>query len=95
MGGDPNSFFDVIMTAHLADDYQNAEVEALIAEATSVSNESARAAIYAQLQEIMVDELPVMVVQSAPVAAIIAPGVSGYEINPLGNSLLSQIAVAK
>ena len=95
VGGDPNSFFDVIMTAHLADDYQNAEVEALIAEATSVSNESARAAIYAQLQEIMVDELPVMVVQSAPVAAIIAPGVSGYEINPLGNSLLSQIAVAK
>ena len=58
-------------------------------------SESARAAIYAQLQEIMVDELPVMVVQSAPVAAIIAPGVSGYEINPLGNSLLSQIAVAK
>lgn len=95
VGGDPNSFFDVIMTPHLGDDYPNAEVADLVAQAKSVSDQGERSAFYAQLQEIIVDELPVMIVQSSPVAAITGTNVTGYQINPLGNSLLSQVAVTK
>jgi len=95
VGGDPNSFFDVIMTPHLGDDYPNTEVTDLVAQAKSVSDQDARAAIYAQLQEIIVADLPVMIVQSSPVAAIVGTKVTGYEINPLGNSLLAQVAVTK
>lgn len=95
VGGDPNSFFDVIMTPHLADDFPNQEVADLVAQAKSVSDQDARAELYAQLQAIMVEQLPAMIVQSAPVAAITAPSVTGYQINPLGNSLLSQIAVTR
>jgi peptide/nickel transport system substrate-binding protein len=95
VGGDPNSFFDVIMTPHLADDFPNQQVADLVAQAKSISDQDARAELYAQLQAIMVEQLPAMIVQSAPVAAITAPGVTGYQINPLGNSLLSQIAVSR
>lgn len=90
VGADPNSFFDIIMNPHLADDYPNTEVSGLVADALAVSDEGERAAIYAQLQEILVDELPVMIVQSTPVYSVTAPGVSGYQVNPLGWSLLTQ-----
>lgn len=90
VGADPNSFFDIIMQPHLADDYPNAEVAALVADALAVSDEGERAAIYAELQEILVAELPVMIVQSTPVYSVTAPGVSGYKVNPLGWSLITQ-----
>ncbi|MBB3666509.1 peptide/nickel transport system substrate-binding protein [Garicola koreensis] len=93
VGGDPHSFFDVIMTPHLDDDYDNPRMKELIAEATSTSDQAKRADIYAELQQVLVEELPVMVVQSIPVASIIADDVRGYEMNPLGWSLLDNVAV--
>jgi len=95
VGGDPNSFFDVIMKPHLGDDYPNTEVAQLMTDAVSVSDQDARAAIYAQLQQIVVDELPVLIVQSTPVAAVASPSVTGYELNPLGWSLLAQVAATE
>ncbi len=67
VGGDPNSFFDVIMTPHLADDYPNSQVKDFVAQAVATSDEDARKKIYAQLQEIIVNELPVMVIEWAAV----------------------------
>lgn len=92
VGADPNSFFDIIMQPHLADDYPNETVSGLIADALAVSDESERAAIYGELQQILVDELPIMIVQSTPVYSVTAPGVAGYEVNPLGWPLLAQAA---
>ncbi len=95
VGADPHSFFDIIMTPHLADDYQNQTVSDLVLDATRISDEAARAELYSELQQILVDELPVMIVQSTPVASIAGPDVSGYEVNPLGWALLSQVTVSK
>ncbi|WP_339622117.1 ABC transporter substrate-binding protein [uncultured Salinibacterium sp.] len=95
VGADPHSFFDIIMTPHLADDYQNQTVSDLVLDATRISDEAARSELYSELQQILVDELPVMIVQSTPVASIAGPDVSGYEVNPLGWALLSQVTVSK
>jgi len=95
VGADPHSFFDIIMTPHLADDYQNQTVSDLVLDATRVSDEETRSELYSELQEILVDELPVMIVQSTPVASITGTEVSGYEVNPLGWALLSQVTVSK
>lgn len=95
VGADPHSFFDIIMVPHLNDDYPNETVEDLVVEATRISDESARSEFYSQLQEIMVDELPVMVVQSIPAAAIAGTDVSGLQVNPLGWPLLSQVTVTE
>lgn len=92
---DPNGFFDVIMGAHFADDYKNQTAIDLVAKAKSLGDRAARAKIYAQLQKIMVDELPVMMIQSVPVASLIGKNVVGYQINPLGWALFSQAKISK
>lgn len=92
---DPSQFFDVIMGAHFNDDYKNQTAIALVAKAKSISDPAARAKIYAQLQKIMVDELPVMMIQSTPVASIIGKKVVGYQLNPLGQALISQAKLTK
>jgi len=95
VGADPHSFFDIIMTPHLADDYQNETVSNLVLDATRVSDEASRAKLYSELQQILADELPVMIVQSTPIFSITGTKVSGYAVNPLGWALLSQVTVAK
>jgi peptide/nickel transport system substrate-binding protein len=95
VGADPNSFFDIIMKPHLGDDYDNETVAGLVADATQTSDQDERAELYGQLQEILVTELPVMTVQSTPLASITRPAVSEFEMNPLGWSLLSQVKVCE
>lgn len=95
VGADPNSYFDIIMQPHLGDDYKNAEVSQLIADAVATPDESARAKTYGELQKILVDELPVMTVQSVPAYSAVAPGVEGYVVNPLGWALLVGASVSK
>lgn len=95
VGADPNSFFDIIMSPHLADDYPNQEVIDLVADARSTGVESERGGYYAELQAILADELPVMIVQSTPVTAVTRTNVDGFVLNPLGWALLSDITVAE
>lgn len=95
VAADPHSFFDIIMTPHLNDDYPNQEVIDLVASARSVADEDLRAEYYEQLQELMTQDLPVMIVQSTPVHSVTGTGVEGYEMNPLGWALLSQVSVTE
>ena len=92
---DPNGFFDIIMGAHFADDYKNQKAMDLVTKAKSLGKNAARAKVYAQLQKIMVDELPVMMIQSIPVASLTGKNVVGYRINPLGWALFSQAKISK
>jgi peptide/nickel transport system substrate-binding protein len=94
VGGDPNSFFDVIMTPHLGDDYKNPQMTALIAKAIGTSGQAQRAPYYKQLQQMTVNQLPVMIIAWEPVASITAKGVTGYQMNPMGWSLFGTAAVA-
>ncbi|HEY3883048.1 MAG TPA: ABC transporter substrate-binding protein [Trebonia sp.] len=94
VGGDPNSFFDVIMTPHLGDDYKNPQMTALMAKGIGTSVQSQRAPIYAQLQQLTVAQVPVMIVAWEPVASITATDVTGYQMNPQGWALFADAAVA-
>ena len=67
----------------------------LVTKAKSLGKNAARAKVYAQLQKIMVDELPVMMIQSIPVASLTGKNVVGYRINPLGWALFSQAKISK
>ncbi|HBR87763.1 MAG TPA: hypothetical protein DEA59_00665, partial [Microbacterium sp.] len=95
VGADPNSFFDIIMNPHLTDDYVSPEVSGLAADALAVSDESARADIYGELQQILVEELPIMTVQFTPIYSVAATGVDGYAVNPLGWPMLTDATVAE
>jgi peptide/nickel transport system substrate-binding protein len=95
VSGDPSSFFDVIMTPHLGDDYKNPQMTALMQQAVAVSSEAKRKAIYEQLEKMVVDQLPVMIVQSTPIDSVAASDVTGYKVNPLGWALLDQAAATK
>ena len=81
---DPNSFFEVIMRPHLENEYDNPEMLELMKKGIEISDTDERKEIYGELQEMMVDDLPVMTVQSRPIAAIASQDVSGFEMNPLG-----------
>ncbi len=81
---DPHSFFDVIMRPHLEGEYQNQEVVDLVRQGIETSDMDERKAIYTQLQEIVVADLPVMAVQSRPIASIASNSVEGFAMNPLG-----------
>jgi peptide/nickel transport system substrate-binding protein len=93
---DPHSFFDVIMRPHFEGDvYDNPRVAELVNAGVSTGDQAEREAIYKELQEIMVDELPVMTVQSRPVAAIVANDVSGFAMNPLGWGIYTGVTLDK
>ncbi|WP_127144519.1 ABC transporter substrate-binding protein [Pelagibacterium montanilacus] len=93
---DPHSFFDVILRPHFEGDvYDNPEVAELVEAGISTGDMAEREEIYAELQDIVVDELPVMTVQSRPVGAIAAPHVEGFAMNPLGWGLYSGVTLAE
>ena len=51
--------------------------------------------VSSQLQEILVEELPIMTVQFTPIYSVAATGVDGYAVNPLGWPMLTGVTVAE
>jgi len=93
---DPHSFFDVILRPHFEGEvYDNPRVAELVEAGISTADRAAREEIYAELQEIVVNEVPVMTVQSRPVGAIVADGVRGFAMNPLGWGLYTGVTLAE
>jgi peptide/nickel transport system substrate-binding protein len=93
VSSDPNSFFDVIMKGHLEDQYRNPEMQRLIAEGVATTDQDRRKEIYAQLQEMMVADLPVLAAQAQPLAAVAGSRVQGLQINPIGWPLFDGVTV--
>lgn len=89
---DPHSFFDVIMRPHLEGEYQNQAMIDLVQQGIQTSDLEERMAIYAQLQELMVEDLPVMAVQSRPIGSIASNAVEGFAMNPLGWPLYAGVS---
>jgi peptide/nickel transport system substrate-binding protein len=88
VSGDPDSLFDVILKPHLDDQYDKPAMTTLIREAVATIDQDKRAALYGRLQDMLVEDLPVLPVQSRPLAAITAKDVTGVRVNPLGWPLL-------
>ena len=93
VSSDPNSFFEVIMKGHLEDQYRNPEMQRLIAEGVATTDEARRTEIYAQLQEMMVADLPVLAAQAQPLASVAGTRVDGLQINPIGWPLFDGVSV--
>ncbi len=90
--GDPDSFYSIIMDPHLASDYHNPTMLSLQSQALATSNEKARAAIYNKLDNMVVDQLPVMPIQTEPIYSVVKKGLSGWSLNPLGWPTLATVS---
>jgi len=80
---DPNYFVSLGLEPHFADGWDNQEAADVAAAANQTLDQAERTELYGQLQDMFVQDLPIIVIQEAPVASLTAPGVSGWEINPL------------
>ncbi|SLN72144.1 ABC transporter substrate-binding protein [Roseisalinus antarcticus] len=93
---DPHSFFDVILRPHFEGDvYDNPRVAELVAAGIATGDRAEREEIYSELQQIVVDEVPVMTVQSRPVGAVASNGVEGFAMNPLGWGLYTGVTLTE
>ena len=90
---DPNYFVSLGLKPHFADGWANADAEAAADAANATVDQAKRAEFYAQVQDAAVTDLPVIVVQEAPQASLVAPNVEGWEINPLGMVIVRGVSV--
>jgi peptide/nickel transport system substrate-binding protein len=82
--GDPDSFYSIIMVPHLKSDYHNPAMLNLEAKALATSNIAARKSIYSQMDNMVVNQLPVMPIQTEPLYSVVSKDVTGWALNPLG-----------
>jgi peptide/nickel transport system substrate-binding protein len=90
---DPNYFVSYGMQPMFAGQWTNAEAKKLADDANLVLDQTQRAELYGQLQDIFVADLPAIVIAEAPQASLMAKNVTGWEINPLGFVLFKTVAV--
>ncbi len=89
--GDPNSFYNIIMLPHLQADYHNPGMQKLIGNALATSNQATRKILYQALDKMVVNQLPVMVIQTRPLFSAVSKSVHGYQLNPLGWGIFTGI----
>lgn len=92
---DPNYFVSFGLQPHLADGWTNGTAADLAVRSNQVLDQAERTELYHQLQDLFVEELPVLIIQEAPQASVTAPNVTGWEINPLGSVLLRNVDITE
>jgi peptide/nickel transport system substrate-binding protein len=80
---DPNYFVSLGLEPHFADGWTNEEARELATTANQTLDQAVRTEQYGRLQELFVQDLPIIVIQEAPKVSLTAPNVTGWEINPL------------
>jgi peptide/nickel transport system substrate-binding protein len=90
---DPNYFVSLGLQPHLQDGWDNQEAADLADGANATLDQAERTELYGRLQELFVEELPIMVIQETPQTSLMAPNVSGWEINPLGFIFLEDVTI--
>jgi peptide/nickel transport system substrate-binding protein len=81
---DPNYFVSLGLEPHLQDGWTNEEAAQIAVAANQTLDQAQRTEMYGRLQDIFVQDLPVLVIQETPQASLTQPNVTGWEINPLG-----------
>lgn len=92
---DPNYFVSLGLQPHFQDGWDNAEAAELAASANQTLDQAERAELYGQLQELFVQDLPIMVIQEAPETSLAAPNVAGWETNSLGFVYLDDVTIGE
>jgi peptide/nickel transport system substrate-binding protein len=90
---DPNYFVSLGLQPHLQDGWDNQEAADLADSANATLDQAERTELYGRLQELFVEELPIIVIQETPQTSLMAPNVSGWEINPLGFIFLDDVTI--
>jgi peptide/nickel transport system substrate-binding protein len=90
---DPNYFVSYGMQPMFAGEWKNEEAKKLAGDANLTLDQTERAALYGQLQDAFVADLPAIVIAEAPQASLTAKNVTGWEINPLGFNIVKNVAV--
>ncbi|MCA9860582.1 MAG: hypothetical protein KC438_12710, partial [Thermomicrobiales bacterium] len=90
---DPNYFVSLGLQPHLTDGWTNTEAAELAVSANQTLDQAARKEQYDRLQELFVEELPIMVIQETPVVSVTAPNVQNWGINSLSWVLLNDVTI--
>jgi peptide/nickel transport system substrate-binding protein len=89
--GHPNFFAEAALVPTTDDQWPNPELAALAASANAELDPEKRRELYGQLQDLFVDDLPILVIQEVPQASLLSPDIVGWDINPLGQVPLSDV----
>lgn len=92
---DPNYFVSIALGPHFADGWTNEEAAQLAVSANQTLDQAKRLEEYTRLQEIFVEELPILVMQEMPKVSLTAPSVENWKINSLSWVLLNQVSVTE
>ncbi|MGH2560284.1 MAG: ABC transporter substrate-binding protein [Thermomicrobiales bacterium] len=91
---DPNYFVAFGLKTYLTNgQWVNDEALRIADEANQTLDQEERKALYDQLQDIFIAEMPVIIVSEVPQASLLKPSVTGWAINPLGHISLREVAV--
>ncbi|MBU4532500.1 MAG: ABC transporter substrate-binding protein [Firmicutes bacterium] len=95
--GDPDDFlYNLLSTPQIANGmngarYSNAHVDALLTRARQVSNRETRAHLYEQAQEIIIDDIPWVVLNHSIHSAAYRPEIHGLILQPTGGFYLADV----
>ncbi len=92
---DPNYFVSFALLPHLTDGWTNEEAAQLAASANATLDQDARIEQYGRLQDLFVEELPIMVIQETPKVSLTAPTVQNWGINSLSWVLLNDVTISE
>jgi len=92
---DPNYFVSLGLQPHFADGWTNEEAKELATTANQTLDQAARTEQYGRLQELFVQDLPIIVIQEAPKVSLTSPKVSGWEVNALSWVGLNNVTIAE
>lgn len=88
---DPDYFFSVIMQAHLGDDYPNAAMSKLVQQGAQTLKDSDRAPIYFKLQDMLIRDMPIMMIFRVPFLSVTSVQTTGLAINAEGDFNLTAV----
>ena len=91
---DPNYFVSLGLEPHFADGWTNAEAKQVAEAANQTLDQTERTTLYGRLQDLTVQDLPVIVIQETPAASLTQPNVTGWNINPLGFIFLDAVKIS-
>ena len=91
---DPNYYVSLALDPHFKDGWDNAEAQELATTANQTLDQAVRTEQYGRLQELSVQDLPILIIQEAPKVSLTAPNVSGWEINPLSWIGINKVTIS-
>ncbi|MGV7093220.1 ABC transporter substrate-binding protein [Siccibacter turicensis] len=99
--GDPDNFFGPLFTCTSAQGGSNSAkwcykpFDDLIIKARAITDQSQRAALYKEAQQMMHDQMPAVMIAHSTIFEPVRKGVTGYEVDPFGKHIFYQVDVKK